>query len=355
MQLCSLYLYPNHLDLYTNLDSWNSERYRRVYNRNLKLYRGLDNKIEFRVKSSDQKFKDVGEAIFVMNILRAEDKKLVYTTDIFTQDSTTGKLYVQIRESAIRNLEPGLYHYTIHYENRTDIDSTVHSVSSKYPVYFDTQYGSFGTLEILDDAAGEPEPSQEIKEFKFNIQYDARDDYYLSGIIDANSQTVVPQSLHTFQMFFTGYTGRVIVQGSLDQGGNPQTWIDLAVLDYIDASKEYLNLTGKYNFFRIKHIPSEPGLIGSFRISQTIFGYYNVEILNGGRGYSVGNEIVIKGNTLGGATKSNDLTITVTAVDTDGRILSIDWAGRSYNGVSVFIRGNTTLANTGTVDKILYR
>jgi hypothetical protein len=55
MQLGSVYLYPNRLDVYTNFDDWVHERNRKVYQRNLKVYRGVDNRIEFRVKTSDQK------------------------------------------------------------------------------------------------------------------------------------------------------------------------------------------------------------------------------------------------------------------------------------------------------------
>lgn len=355
MQLCSLYLYPNHLDLFTNLDSWVSERYRRVYNRNLKLYRGLDNKIEFRVKSSDQKFKNVGDSVFVINILNSETQKLLLSKEITTQDSSTGKLYAVLESADLIDIEPGLYTYTIFYENRTNIDSVLHEVNERYPVYFDAQYDTFGNVEIYDNVFGEPNPSQEIKEFKFNIQYDTRDDFYLSGIIDAKSQLVTPQSLHTFQLFFNEYTGRVIIQGSLDQGANPQTWSDVAVLDYIDVEKEYVNVTGKYNFFRVKHIPNLPGLIGSFQITQTIFGYYEVAILNAGRGYSVGTQITIKGNTLGGSTPSNDLIITVTGIDQSGGIVAFTHAGRSYNGTTTFIRGSANIPNTGKFDKILYR
>lgn len=355
MQLCSLYLYPNHLDLFTNLDMWVSERYRRVYNRNLKLYRGLDNKIEFRVRSSDQKFKNIGDSIFVMNIINSETKKLLLSKDITTQDSSTGKLYVIIESHELQHIESGIYDYTIFYETRNNIDSVLHSVSERYPVYFDSQYDSFGNIEIINDVFGDPSPSNEIKEFKFNVQYDTGDDFYLSGIIDANSQLVTPQSLHTFQMYFSDYTGRVTIQGSLDRGGNPQVWSDLAVLDYINVNKEYVNLTGKYSFFRIKHVPNLPGLLGSFEIDQTIFGYYNVSILNPGRGYSVGNQLTIKGNTLGGSTPSNDLIITITGIDDSGGIIAFAHTGRSYNGTSSFVRGSANIPNTGKFDKILYR
>lgn len=355
MQLDSVYLYPNRLDIFTNQQDWELERYRQVYQRNLKIYRGADNRLEFRVKSSDQKFKNIGQSIFVFSLISTETKELLIQKDCVTQDAETGKLYLSLSDEEIINIEPGRYNFSIVYETRVEIDSTNHSVSSRYPVYVDSQYGSFGVIEILNSLQGEPNASVEISEFKFYALLDPQDDYFHSGIIDANSQLVTPQTLHTFDFYFNNYTGRVIIQGSIDQGGNPQTWSDIKTLDLIGVNREYTTLTGKYNFFRIKHIPNEPDLLGAFSVNQTIFGYYNVSINNPGRGYQVGTQILIKGRTLGGETPTNDLTVTVTAIGDNGEITGITWNGLSYNGVQSFIRGGSSVPNTGTFDKILYR
>lgn len=355
MQLDSVYLYPNRLDAFTNIQDLELERYRQVYQRNLKIYRGADNKIEFRVKSSDQKFKNVGDSIFVFSILGTETAELILQKDCITQDAETGKLYVVISERELLDIEPGLYEFSLVYETRSNIDSTSYTVSSRYPAYVDSQYGSLGRLEILQSLQGEPKSSYEVSEFKSYALVDPADDFFLSGIIDANSQLVTPQSLHTFDMYFTGYTGRIIIQGSLDQGGNPQTWTDLKTLDYVDVNREYTNIIGKYNFFRIKHIPDQNDLLGAFEINQTIFGYYNVSINNPGRGYQVGTQLTIKGRNLGGESPTNDLTVTITAVGDNGEIAGINWTGLSYNGVQSFVRGGTSGPNTGTFDKFLYR
>ena len=355
MHLDSVYLYPNRLDAYTNIHDWELERYRQVYQRNLKIYRGSSNKIEFRVKSSDQKFKNIGDSVFVFSIVGTETNELILQKDCVTQDSETGKLYVVISEQDVLDIEPGLYEFSLTYETRNNIDSTTYTVSSRYPAYVDSQYGSMGRLEILKSLQGEPKSSHEVGEFKYYALIDPADDFYLSGIIDTNSQLVTPQSLHTFDMYFTGYTGRVIIQGSLDQGGNPQTWTDVKTLDYVGVNREYTNIIGKYNFFRIKHIPDESDLLGAFEINQTIFGYYNVSINNPGRGYQVGIQLTIKGRNLGGESPTNDLIITITSVGDDGEITGITWTGLSYNGVQSFVLGGTNEPNTGTFDKFLYR
>jgi hypothetical protein len=57
-------------------------------------------------------------------------------------------------------------------------------------------------------------------------------------------------------MFFTNYTGQVVIQGSLSEGGNPEIWVDLETLTLTGSTIEYQNVTGKYNWFRVKHTPS---------------------------------------------------------------------------------------------------
>jgi hypothetical protein len=155
-------------------------------------------------------------------------------------------------------------------------------------------------------------------------------------------------------LYFTDFTGRITLQGSLDQGGDPQTWADIQAIDYTNATIEYINVTGKYNWFRFKYEPNFENLLGDFVVGLTIFGYYNLTVTNIGRGYTVGNTILIKGNKLGGETPANDLTITVTGVDSNGGIASTTHVGRSYNGVTEYIIGPTTDL-TGTFDKFLYR
>jgi hypothetical protein len=120
------------------------------------------------------------------------------------------------------------------------------------------------------------------------------------------------------------------------------------------TTEQYKNVTGKYNWFRIKHVPSEISSVARFTIAQTMLLAYSVTIGNIGKGYNVGNTIVITGNELGGELITNDLTITVSAVNADGGITGFSYTGLSYNGVKTFVLDDSNIS-VGTVDKILYR
>jgi len=68
--------------------------------------------------------------------------------------------------------------------------------------------------------------------------------------------TTAVSSIHTFQFYSLDYEGSVIIQGSLDtQGATPHTWTDIDTFT-ITSENEYRNIEGKWNWFRIKHIPT---------------------------------------------------------------------------------------------------
>jgi hypothetical protein len=207
----------------------------------------------------------------------------------------------------------------------------------------------------MDSGSGEVLPSVSVSAFESHISYgEAFSSYYISSIIDARPQTTTPQSIHTFQLNFTNYTGEVVVQGSISEGGAPEVWADVAALTLDAATTEYLNVIGKYHWFRVKHTPSRTTSIATFTIAQTLFGEYEVSIGNAGAGYEVGDIILIRGDSLGGENPSNDLTITVSNLGPSGSISAITWTGISYNGVRTFVLSGNTL-DVGTFDKIVYR
>jgi hypothetical protein len=257
MQLISVYLYPNKIDVFTNtLAAWQPERYRRVYNRNLKIHRGVDNRVDLQVRNSDQKAQDITGSYLVFNLVNRESKELILQKDCVIQTASSGKSYVILSNAELADIEPGFYQYSIHTETRTVIGDT-HTITAKNPLYIDSQYGAFSPLEIYGDIAGEPVDSVVIKEFKNYQPYDPNTRLYvISGIIDAQPQYGTPQSLHTFQIKTTNYQGDIIIQGSQSEGGNPEHWVDLETIATSQDPILYQNITGKYNWFRIKHIPA---------------------------------------------------------------------------------------------------
>lgn len=257
MQQISVYLYPNNIDVFTNVGAWTTERYRKVYQRNIKVYGGMDNRIKVQVKNADQKSLNITGSTVVFTLVSRDTQELILEKDCTVTDLVTGKISVTLTDADLLDIETGSYQYSLHRETRTNIDSTEYLVTEKTPLYSDSQYGTLGTLEVAHSIYGSATPSNSIKVFSLHKSFDQSfNDFYVSSIIDAKSEVSAPNSLHTFQFYFTNYSGSVLIQGSLSDGGNPEVWADVAALSFENAANSYHNLTGKYNWFRIKHTPT---------------------------------------------------------------------------------------------------
>jgi len=357
MQFNPVYLYSNKIDVFTNpLGSWTTERYRRVYNRNLKIYRGVDNRIDIQVRNSDQKASNITGSTLVFNLVTRETKDLIFQKDFSAMDLITGKVTVILTEHELLDIDSGFYDYSIIKEVRETVDSTDYKVTSRIAMYMDSQYDTLGTIEVLGDVLGSVEPSVTVDKFEYTNPFTTGSEdskYYISSIIDAKPTFNSAGGLHTFQFYSTNYQGTVTIQGSInEQGATPKNWVDITPVDL--TTEKYKNVTGKYNWFRIKHFPGSISNIARFTIAQTLLLTYNVTVGNIGKGYIVGNTIRINGNVLGGELGTNDLTITVTSVNAEGGITGITWAGLSYNGVKTFVLDDSNIT-VGTLDKVLYR
>jgi len=270
MQLSSVYLLSNKIDVFTNaLASWQTERYNRVYNRNLKIYRSVDNRVDIQVRNSDQKAQSAVGSTLVFNLISREDKNLIISKDCVTVDATKGRFYALLTRTELEGLEKGFYAYSVVSETRTVVDADEYTVSDRKALYIDSQYGVISPIEVSGDVLGDTTQTLTINKFEYvnpATLGEEDPDYYISSIVDTKGENEVPQSLHTFQFNFDNYIGDVTIQGSLSEGGVPHVWVDIPSVDVtpgvntFSVSSEttlYKNVVGKYNFFRIKHIPDD--------------------------------------------------------------------------------------------------
>jgi hypothetical protein len=258
MQNNPVYLYPNQIDVYTNIsNSWTVEGYRKVYNRKLKIFKGVDNKLDFTVRNRDQKSLNIAGASVVFNLIAREQKDLIISKDCIISDATKGRIYVNLTDLETRDLESGFYSYSLVKENRQPINDNEYTVTSKIPLYIDSQFETISTIEILGDVYGEAVTSLEITKFDYqNPATTGYEDpaYYISSLIPAQANLSTANTLHTFQFYQTNYSGSVTIQGSLSDSSTPKTWTDITDVDLSQSS--YKNITGKWYWLRVKHVPT---------------------------------------------------------------------------------------------------
>lgn len=254
MQLNSVYLYPNKVDVFTNLGEWTSGRYRKVYQRNFKVYRGVDNRLDLQVRNADEKAKDITGNSLVFTLLERGTQKIILQRDCqivaeAQPDSTIkrSKGYVVITEADLVLIEKGFYNYTLHL--RSNDSSNV-----KTPLYCDSQFGVIGTLEVEGNLFGEPIPEVVIDTFSVIPTTWENVDTSYSEIVYGNPEVSSATTVHTFTIFRTNYTGVVTIQFCNEDGATPHTWTNAASLTLPNATAA-ITVTGEYNWFRITHTP----------------------------------------------------------------------------------------------------
>ena len=261
MQHASVYLYSNLVEIFINPSIFSlQETYNKVYNRNLKIVRGINNTIELRIKNSDQRLANLNNDVYlVFNLVDGENDRHIFQKDCLLKDPTTGIASVTITEQELVDITPGFYNYSIIQEKREYIESgsEEYTVLKRMPTYIDTMFTMDGIVEVKGNIKGDVQSSITIDKFLYvnpRFMGEPEPAHYISSIINANRY--ITKLLHTFQFYFDEtFDGEVVIQASIDeQGGTPNTWVDVDTFESTGIN-EYRNITGKYNWFRIKYIP----------------------------------------------------------------------------------------------------
>jgi hypothetical protein len=244
MQTVSRYLLTNSVIVYQN---GYVGRNSKVYDRRLKIFRGVRNPITFVFKNEDQKKQDITGKTYQFNIIDTESKKAVLTRYLSVLDdgsttTTKGTASVEITDADLLDLESKFYEYSIN-EIRTDGSTLV--------TFADTNYVSSGTIELLDGAYPQFQPSQTITSFTVTSGPLAK----TSGTINAHSGKNNNSALHTVAIYTTGFAGRVKIQGTMVSTSPVDAdYFDIANVDITTSdSVVYKNFNGVYQNIRFSY------------------------------------------------------------------------------------------------------
>ena len=244
MQTVSRYLLNNLVIGYIN---GYHGRNSKVYDRRVKIFRGVSNPITFTFKNEDQKRQDVTSKTFEFNIIDTDSKKSVLTRNLTILDdgstvNTKGNASVTITEGDTLSLEAKFYNFSVR-EVAADNTRTV--------TYTDTAYSSAGTIELVEGAYPEFVPSNVIQSFTAN----SGPLLNTSSAIDAKPGENNNNALHSVAIYAKNFIGKVKIQGTLDStvtlAESEFTYFDIASVDITAGqSLVYTNFTGVYQNIR---------------------------------------------------------------------------------------------------------
>jgi hypothetical protein len=246
MQLIPRYLVKNRTTIVANEAGFITE-YKPVYTRQLKVYKGIDNVLEFKVLNADQKPIDIGNYTPKFQAFD-ENKNLIIEHDgtlIAGDDSaaTRGLFSVTITENDLLNVKQQYLSYNIHLVDANGDASLTYSTA-----YFENS----GTIYVSAGAFPGPRATYSISTFT-EVTEDTP--YWASETITAEPGINGNEALHTAVIYADNYVGDVVVQATLEnQVTGTTNWADISIisLDGTETEPKPVNFNGVYSFLRFK-------------------------------------------------------------------------------------------------------
>ena len=220
-----------------------------VYDRRIKLYKGVSNPISFTFKNEDQKAQDITAKTFEFNLIDSETKQSVVTRNLtILDDGSTitkkGTASITVTEGDLLTLDAKFYNYAIR-EVAADNTRTV--------TFADSFYNAAGTIEVLDGAYPDFLDSTEVNNFTSTTGPLDK----TSGAIDANPGINNNVALHTIAVYTKSFSGSLRIQGTMVSTPSDTDYFNITatgesspIAFSSSTAVSYYNFTGVYENVR---------------------------------------------------------------------------------------------------------
>jgi hypothetical protein len=237
-----------------------------MYQRDLKIQKGLKNKIQFQFKNSDQKPVDITSSTFTFSMFDAINQRQLVSKQLTILDdgatrSLKGLALLEITESDTLDLDNSQYQFTV---------SALDDDGSYEPTYANTYYAISGNIELRRDSFPVLQPSYTVTDFQPHHDYLQTIDVYYSGNIPSHPEFSGHTALHTVSYHMTNYRGEVWVEGTLEN--SPQYFghfVEIAGTRKIYGQglfgytgQDYVNFNGVWSYVRVMYQPTPDPVSG---------------------------------------------------------------------------------------------
>ncbi len=214
-------------------DRWNLM----YYAKNVKLTKGVDNPVKFRIKNQNQKNVNVSSNEFYLYITDAATNAEILNKTLILEDAANGLVSTVITEEDLLDFGAVRYHYGI---------KMVSSTGSEQPIYVDDNYSATGVVEIINTAYPNHSSSSELTVSSYNDGI-----AYTSTLV----VTAANNGIHTAAYYLTDFTGSITVQGHLEDSNTvfESDYIEIVTNEYTNQTGVvYTNFTGLFTGIRFK-------------------------------------------------------------------------------------------------------
>lgn len=225
MQKIISYTYPNRIQLLADLASFNVE-YTNVYQRNVKIYNGVDNVIQFDIKNADQKRIDLATYDSMeLHVMDSSGNALPNSPYTVTATATKGIATATIPADDLIDLIPQSFSYSVLVNNGT----------STTPLYVDGHFNALGTLELIGTVVPNERPARVFNTFSGEIDY-AGNVTHKSSAIAAKFYEAIPTTSLSFSIDVTNFIGTIYLQGTTDTTISVESFKDTTRLQEFTTS-----------------------------------------------------------------------------------------------------------------------
>jgi hypothetical protein len=244
MQLVPRYLVNNRINLVFGQHGFITE-YRPVYQRTINIYKGIDNPLQFKVINADQK--PVSIANYTpMFVAYDSNQNLIIErsgTAMETETTNRGMFTITLSDADTRNVTAQYMKYAVYLVDE--------QTGSKVVSYANSHFDAAGTIHLKDGVYPTASPPIEETNF-FSFKIDDVD-YWTTNSIETGPAINAHDSTQTVAVYTTGYTGKIIVQASLDpQISVPVQWATVTEITVTDSQTIVpITFVGVYSFVRV--------------------------------------------------------------------------------------------------------
>jgi hypothetical protein len=245
MQLMPRYLFKNKIDLIADVAGFITE-YRPVYRRQLNVYRGIDNTLDFRLLNADQKPINLANYTPILQVFD-ENKNLIIEHECTVLDDgstvTKGLFKVVIAENDLLNVSSQFVNYVVYLKDNND---------NRIITYTDTHFGMEGIMKVSSDAFPGAKSSKQVSQFH---KPNNTSTFWISETLEADPAINNNEGLHTVAVYTSNYSGIVTVQATLsNQINNGTDWADVTDIVFIgnETAPVPANFNGVFSHLRFK-------------------------------------------------------------------------------------------------------
>jgi len=237
MSLIPRYLVNNKTTLISNEAGFATE-YRPVYQKNISVYKGIVNTLDFEILNPDQKAQNL-TGLTPKFVAFDENNTLVIEHDGTIINANKGKFKVEVTENDLLNIKQQYLSYNIY---------LVDNSNTKTLTYADEQLNATGTIFVSDSAFPGPSTTYEVTTFT-----EEQDSVYVTEAIEAQPAINGNEALHTAVVYTSSYAGTLTVQATLENAVTQDTdWADVASTTFVGTETEPtpINFNGVYSYVR---------------------------------------------------------------------------------------------------------